>query len=308
MAMVDQPLVVTVILNTNRCDDTLETIASLERGRYSNQKIIVLDNASTDGSIQAIRARHAQVHLIELEENLGYAGNNNVGIQKALDIGADWVFVLNEDTLMDADCLPQLIAVGEVDPRIGILGPMVYHHNEPDIIQSAGGVIDRDWQALHRGQNQPDQGQYQIPQEVDWVSGCAILVRRAVIEQVGMIDPRFFYYYEETEWCVRARKAGWKAVHVPAAKLWHKGVQRNYKPGPNVTYYETRNRFLLFSKHGAPALAWIKIWKFIIGTLISWTFKPRWRDMREHRDAMWQGTMDFLNQRWGMRRISNKPD
>jgi GT2 family glycosyltransferase len=294
-----QPYIITVILNTNRREDTLACLASLERNTYRDHHIIVLDNASSDGSVPAIRSAFPAVQIIELTENLGYAGNNNVGIKAAMAQGADWVFVLNEDTILDPVCLEQLINIGESDAKTGIVGPMVYHHDEPTIIQSAGGVLSRYWESWHIAQNEPDQQQFLHPRAVDWVSGCAILVRRAVIEQVGMLDERFFYYWEETEWCIRASKAGWRILHAPQAKLWHKGVRRDYRPKPSVTYYNTRNRFLMLMKHHAPLSTWIMTWGQIARTLTSWTFKPKWRSAREHRNAMWRGTIDFLRHRWG---------
>lgn len=298
-----QPRVVTVILNTNRRDDTCALLASLEKMTYQNHRVIVLDNASTDGSVPAIRSAYPTVQIIALEKNLGYAGNNNVGIKAALAQHAEWVFVLNEDTILAPDCLTQLIRVGQDNAQTGIVGPMVYHHNEPDIIQSAGGKMGRDWRAWHVAQNEFDQGLFSLAREVDWISGCAILVRRELIEQVGMLDERFFYYWEETEWCLRARKSGWRIMHVPQAKLWHKGVQRDYHPSPSVTYYATRNRFLVLAKHHAPILAWIVAWVQTLRTLASWSIRPKWRTMLAHRNAMWQGTVDFLRQRWGMRSV-----
>lgn len=297
----EHPLVITVILNTNRREDTLAALASLENSSYSNHKIIVLDNASTDGSVQAIRSNHPQVRIIQLTENLGYAGNNNVGIEAAVQDGTDWVFVLNEDTVLASDCIERMISVGEMDTNIGVMGPMVYHHNEPEIIQSAGGRLSLSWQSEHIAQNERDTGQFSSPVEVDWISGCAILVRKEVIQQVGSLDNRFFYYWEETEWCLRAKKGGWKIVHVPHAKLWHKGVQRDYQPGPNVTYYSTRNRFLVLEKHNAPLKVRLQVWAQTLRTLASWSVRPKWRLKREHRNAIWQGLLDYLRRRWGMR-------
>jgi GT2 family glycosyltransferase len=191
--------------------------------------------------------------------------------------------------------------VAEGESRIGLVGPMVFHSQEPEIIQSAGGVLDRGWHSRHEGQNEKDQGQYREPREVDWASGCALLARREMIEQVGVLDDRFFYYWEETEWCLRARRAGWRVLTVPASRVWHKGVQRHYRPGPDVTYYSTRNRLLMLDKHGAPMGVWITASAEIIRTLLAWTLRPKWRAMRAHRDAMWQGMTDFLRRRWGMR-------
>jgi GT2 family glycosyltransferase len=294
-----QPRVATVILNTNRRDDTMACLVSLHKGDYPNHTIIVLDNASTDGSVEAIHIAFPRVEIIALSENRGYAGNNNVGIAAALARGADWVLVLNEDTLLAPDCISTLVEVGEQDARIGIVGPMVYHADEPNVIQSAGGWMDARWRAGHLGQNEADRGQFTEPHDVVWISGCAIMVRRAVIEQVGMLDDRFFYYWEETEWCMRARKACWRIVHAPAAKLWHKGVRRDYRPGPNVAYYGVRNRFMLLAKHRAPVAAWMSAWSQTLRTLTSYTIKPKWRDKRAHRDAMWRGAVDFLQGRTG---------
>jgi GT2 family glycosyltransferase len=254
---------------------------------------------STDETVEAVRSAFPEAQIIQLIENLGYAGNNNVGIRAALAQGADWVFVLNEDTIVAPDCLAHLVEVGDSNQQIGIVGPMVYHYDEPDVIQSAGGVLGRYWQSVHLAKNELDQGQFTVPHLVDWISGCGILVRRAVIEQIGMLDERFFCYWEETEWCLRAIKAGWRVMHVPQAKLWHKGVQRDYRPQPFVTYYSTRNHFLTLAKHHAPPIAWALAGVNILRTLTSWTVKPKWRSMVEHRNAMWHGLLDFVRGRWG---------
>ena len=297
------PLIHTIILNTNRRDDTLACVASLAASDYPAERhqITVLDNASTDGSVMALREQFPQVRIVELTENLGYAGNNNVGIELAVSAMADWIFVLNEDTTVDSNCLSEMMAVAQTDPTIGVLGPMVYHYDEPTIIQSAGGYLDRFWESYHIAENEPDEGQFTELHTVDWISGCAIMMRREVVEQVGALDGRFFYYWEETEWCIRAARAGWQIIHVPQAKLWHKGVQRNYQPKPSVTYYRTRNQLLTLARHRAPLLAWTVTLAQIGRTLTSWTVKPRWRHMRPHRDAMWQGVVDFARRRYGMR-------
>ena len=294
-----QPLLYIVILNNNRGEDTLACLASLSQSDYKNIKIILLDNASTDGSVQAVRNEYADVQIVPIRENLGYSGNNNVGIQAALNQCADWVLVLNDDTSLDPSCLSLLMQAGGSDSKIGIVGPMVYHFDEPNVIQSAGGILGKYWQSFHLGQNELDKGDFNTPLQVEWISGCAILVRRAVIEQVGMLDPNYFLYWEDTEWCIRANRAGWKIVHVPQAKLWHKGVQRDYQPKPYVTYYVTRNHLFTLAKHNAPLIVWVYTIAQIIKTLASWSLKPRWGFKREHRDAMWRGMLDFFHHRYG---------
>jgi GT2 family glycosyltransferase len=293
------PLVVSVILNTNRRVDTLECLDSLRRNSYPNQKVIVLDNHSTDGSISAIREAHPGVQIIELKENLGYAGNNNVGIEAALQQGAAWVFVLNEDVILDSECIRELVAIGEQDGQIGVLGPLVYHHDEPQIIQSAGGILGKYWQSIHLGKDEPDRGQFRVPRSVEWISGCAILVRRAAIEQAGVLDKDYFIYWEETEWCIRIGRAGWKITNVPQARAWHKGVTRDYQPKPAFTYYGTRNHLFTLRKHGAPLHARASAWFQILRTLVSWSVRPKWRNKHDHRDAMWRGVLDYLRRQRG---------
>ena len=293
------PLVVLIILNLNRKDDTLECIKSLYEDLYPNKKIIVLDVYSNDGSVLAIRKAYPTVDIIELTENLGYAGNNNIGIQAAMDQGAEWIFVLNDDVILDRECISELIKVGQEDPAIGVLGPLVYHHGEPSVIQSAGGMLGKYWESIHLGKNEEDRGQFKDPSPVEWISGCAILVRREAVEQAGMLDENYFLYWEETEWCIRIGRLGWKIINVPSAKLWHKGVQKDYSPRPSFAYYATRNHLATLAKHNAPLVARIYTWLQIIRTLVSWTIKPKWKDKRDHRDAMYHGVIDYLQGRWG---------
>lgn len=294
-----QPYVISVILNNNRREDTLSCIESLLNSTYSNHKVIVLDNRSTDGSIDAIRIAFPSVQIIDLLSNMGYAGNNNIGIKAAIAQKADWIFILNEDTILHPECINELVNFGESDEKAGIVGPLVYHHDEPDCIQSAGGKLDQYWDSWHIAQNQSDVGQIVSPHTVDFISGCAIMVRNAIIKQIGLIDERFFLYKEEAEWCLRARKSGWRVTNIPSAKIWHKGVQREYRPKPYVTYYKTRNWFLLLSTHHAPLSVHLGAWLQSIRTIISWTIRPKWRGKRAHRNAMVLGMKDFLLHRWG---------
>ncbi len=294
------PLVVTVILNTNRREDTLACLASLARADCARHAILVLDNASTDGSVEAIRAGFPAVIVLPLAENRGYAGNNNVGIRHALDLGAEWVFVLNEDTIVDPGCIRALVQAGESAPDVGIVGPKVLHHDQPQVIQSAGGTLGRYWRSLHRGENEPDHGQFDSQAEVDWVSGCSIFVRAEAVRRAGMLDERYFYYWEETEWCIRVRRHGYRILYAPAATLQHKGVQVDYRPKPVVGYYNTRNRLMTLAKHHAPVPVRVMAHWEIARTLASYSLRPKWRARRESRDWIWRGLRDYYAGRSGM--------
>src|SRR5258706_3849031 len=291
--------IISVILNTNRRDDTLACLASLACNTYAPHSSVVVNAVGADGSFEAIHNAFPETHLLPLTDNRGYAGGNNLGLAWALDQGADWMLILNEDTILADDCLARLVAVGESDPRIGIVGPMVYHFDEPSVIQSAGGRLGPSWSALLIANNEPDTGQFREPRPVEWISGCAMLIRRRVLEQIGLFDERFFIYWEEIDLCLRARQAGWQLIHAPQAKLWHRGVKRDYRPSPAVTYYTTRNLFLLLQKNHAPLGAWLRATARTLRTVSSWSLKPKWRAMRPHRDAMLRGLLDFARQRWG---------
>lgn len=294
-----------VILNFNRQADTLSCLRSLRQStRAQNQPlsalIIVLNYGLPPEAGDELRAACPGVVVQTLAANQGYAGNNNVGIRMALERGAEWVMVLNEDTTLAPDCLDRMLAAGESSADVGIVGPMVYHYDEPTVIQSAGGVCDANWQFTHVAMNETDSGQFAAPRDVQWVSGCAIMVRRALIEAVGMLDERFFMYWEETEWCMRAIRAGWRILHVPTAHLWHKGVRRDYKPPPYVGYYMTRNRFLFLRKHGAPLHARLATWSAVLRTLLSYSIRPKWRmAKRLERGMIWRGLRDYVFGHWG---------
>lgn len=295
------PLLFVIVLTNNRHDDTLACLASLHQSDYQNMQIILLENLSMTDSPEVLQHDFPNVQTIRLYENLGYAGNNNIGIQAAIEQGAEWILVLNDDTVLEPSCLSSLIEVAESEPKIGILGPLVYHFDEPQIIQTAGGSLGRYWMIGHLGQDERDRGQFNTVRDVDWISGCAILVRRELVEEIGMLDADYFLYWEEVEWCVRARKMGWRICHVPQAKLWHKGVKQysNYQPKPYVTYYVTRNHLYTLLKHQAPWRAYAAAFMRIFQTLLSWSLRPKWRAQHQHRNAMWKGLLHFFLRRLG---------
>lgn len=291
-----------IILNWNNPDDTLACLRSVMALDYPAERlrVIVVDNGSTDDSVARIRAAYPDVALIETGANLGYAGGNNVGIQYALDHhGCDYVWLLNDDVIVAPDSLPALMSVALADPRAGFLGPMVYTREEPQRILSAGSLLHDGWRPQHRGIGERDQGQFDTIAEVDYLSGCALLVSHSAIEAVGMLDEDFFAYHEDIEWCYRGKKAGFKVLFVPEAKVWHPDTLRRDENSPVVTYYIARNSLLFVKKH---RLGHVKFARMLLGharTLLSWSLRPRWRHKRPQRDALARALADFARGRVG---------
>lgn len=295
------PHVVVLIINNNRNDDTIECLASVAKSTYLNCRVIVLDIAPSGQIGLSLEAHPPNVQVMSLEENRGYTGNNNLGFRLALEHKADFVFLLNNDAIIAPDCIEHLVKSILADSTVGMTGPLIYHYDEPNTMQTAGGVLDGFWAAKHLGRNEIDTGQFSMARPVDWLSGCALMVRRDVLERLGGFDERFFMYWEEVDWCLRAHQQGWTLLHVPQAKVWHKGAQRHYQPEPRVTYYSVRNQFLFLREHQAPLPVRLYRWAETIRTLVSWTVRPKWRHMRLHRNAMWQAICDVLLNHWGMR-------
>lgn len=295
------PQVAIIILNWNGQTDTLACLASLSHLDYPACHIVVVDNGSNDDSVAAIGSAYPRVILLETGDNLGYVGGNNVGLDYARTLGVDYALLLNNDTEVAPDFLRLLIDAAEADPTVAIVGPLIYYFDHPERIWSAGGVID--WQQGNtylRGLNEPDHGQFNsMPHPVDFVTGCALLIKMSAVEQVGLLDPRFFAYYEETEWCARVARAGFKILLVPQARIWHKISLVAREASPQVHYYMTRNRLLFLKLTGMGLFPWLKTIFDYSRTLLSWTVKPKWRHKAPQRRAMLQAITDYRRGNFG---------
>jgi len=225
--MPEYPLVYIIVLNYNRKDDTLDCIRSLYAMDYPNFRVMLVDNASTDGSVDAVRAAFPEVEVIANEQNLMYAGGNNEGIKRALEQGAEFVMLINNDTVVDARLLSELMdGFGQVEGA-GIAGPMIYYHPSrgegKEIIWYAGGIVEL-WQGLiaHRDIREEDEGRHTAVERTGYVTGCCMLISRACLERVGMLDTAYTMYSEDADLSMRAKLAGFGLVFVPKARMWHK--------------------------------------------------------------------------------------
>lgn len=303
------PYVTIILVNWNGQTDTLACLSSLSRLQYPNYDIVVIDNGSTDDSVTAIQAVDPQVTVIESGANLGFVGGNNIGLEHARTLGADYALLLNNDTEVAPDFLQLLVEAAEADPQVGIVGPLIYYFDRPDVVWSAGGAIDWTGGNTHMlGLNEQDHRQFgTVPYPADFVTGCALLIKMSLVEQIGMLDPRFFAYYEETEWCVRATRAGQKILVVPRAKIWHKISLTAREASPQVHYYMVRNRLLFLKLSRMGPGPWVRTLLFDYGrTLLSWTLKPQWRHKAPQRQAMIQAIFDFSRGRLGKVEVAGK--
>jgi len=268
-------LVSIVILNWNRKQDTLNCLKSLiDIKKYFELEVIIIDNYSKDGSLKDIRwylknspfkKNNIQTVLIRNKANLGFCGGNNVGIRHALNHQADYILLLNNDTYVDRKFLINLIMASEKHSKAGILSPKIYFapgfefkkqtYDKKDlgkVIWYAGGEID--WNNVYgfnHGVDQVDGGQFDKIVETDFATGACMLIKREVLEEIGLLDEKYFMYFEDNDLGMRAKRKGWRVLFVPDAVIWHKVSQSSKIGGPLNDYYITRNRLIFGMKYAS---------------------------------------------------------
>ncbi|MBN9391122.1 MAG: glycosyltransferase family 2 protein [Chloroflexi bacterium] len=299
MRTTSQPLVSLILLNWNQPHFTLACLESLNKLTYSNYNVVIVDNGSGDNSLAQLEAvlggLRFEVTLIANSKNEGFAEGNNIGIRHALRNGAAYVLLLNNDTEVAPDFLEPLVQMAESDPQIGITGPKIYYFDDPDRIWSAGGLITKDGWTHQLGVNEPNIPAFNSLRQVDYVTGCAMLVKRQAIEKAGMLDPRFFAYYEETDWCVRVKRAGFSIWYVPQSVLWHKISLKARDLSPRYVYYMTRNRLLFLRNLGKhPLVVWWSLLTVDLRTVVAWSIWKRHKAARPLRKWRLIGVRDFL--------------
>lgn len=244
-----EPRVVVILVNWNGKEDTLECLRSLREDQYKNKHVIVVDNGSSDDSPRAIRFAFSDTEVLETGDNLGFTGGNNVGIARALEQHADYIFILNNDTTLEPDAVRALVQTAESYPGYGMFTPLMYAYDPPRDIWFAGSRLDLSHGiALHDNTRLPQPTD--APYEVPWTSGCAMFFRAGLLDSLGGFDDRYYYYYEDVDICMRVQKAGSKIAVAPAARIYHKMGRSGSKVSYFfIEYYGVRNHLLLVSTH-----------------------------------------------------------
>ncbi|MBU0618988.1 glycosyltransferase family 2 protein [Patescibacteria group bacterium] len=285
-----------VLVNFNGLKNTLDCLQSLKKCPVS---VVVVDNGSRDNSAKLIKKQFPQIKLIVNKTNRGFAAACNQGIDYGLSQKADYLLLLNNDTLVKPDFVNHLLARAESKPEIGLVGAKIYFapgfefhkqrykkSEQGKVIWYAGGEID--WQNVigrHWGVDQVDSGQFQQVKSVDFISGCCLLIKTSVLEKIGSLEEKYFLYLEDMDFCVRAKRAGYQFYYEPKAVIWHKNAASSHCGSALQDYYFSRNR-LLFAARYAPLKTYLAVLRQAMGLLLS---GRRWQK---------KGVVDFFLKRF----------
>lgn len=267
--MSNSPKISIIILTLNAYKMTREMLLNVGglQTKGIKAECILVDNNSSDETAEKLanyKLPNMDYKFIEIGANLGFAGGNNVGIKDALERGADYIILMNNDLVLPRDILVVLTGFMEKSPEVGIASPKIYFapgyefHKDRykstelgKVIWYAGGVIDRkNVYSNHRGVDEVDRGQYDKVSETDFTNGACMIIRRSVIEKIGLLDAKYFLYWEDADFSERAKRAGFKVTYFPDTHLWHKVSSSTGGSGsPTNDYFLTRNRLYFANKY-----------------------------------------------------------
>jgi len=257
-----------VVVNWNGGDANLACVASLLEGGLPPEQVVFVDNGSTDGSLAAVRERHPHLRFLVHDRNEGYARATNRGIDAALGAGATRVWLVNNDLTAPPETLSALEAALDADPGVGVVGPRVLYLREPERVWAAGGRLTfRHNLSTLLGHGRPDGPRWRTDEDVDYVPGCAMLVRREVFERVGRLEESYFAYHEDVEFCLLARRAGFRVRRVGSVAAFHDAhLSTGGGYNPARKYMMAVNTIAFLRKHGTP-LRWLSFLVFDVLTL-----------------------------------------
>lgn len=248
-------LAVIILLNYNGEKDTIECLNSLKRITYENYLVLVIDNHSSNQSVQALRDCQADLgfEMLEANENNGFSAGNNIGIKFALEHQADYIVLLNNDTLVEPDFLEKLLEPFQICDRCGLTTGTIYYENDRKRVWCAGGEFNqKTFKVTMLGNGNTE---YHIPtaiKEVSFSTGCCMCIKAELLESIGFLDERFFLYEEDTEFCYRVIQSGWKIYYAPQSIVYHKvssSTGGGKKASPLTQYYMVRNKMIFISEY-----------------------------------------------------------
>ncbi len=240
-----------VLLNCNRNEDTLDCIRSI-KGTGETCDIVLVDNGSQPNPEELYRQNSPDVVFLRNEENTGTPIGNNIGMRYAMERGAEYVMMLNNDTTVDKNFLRPLVAAMDADKNVGVAGGKIYYHSDPKKIWFAGGKFNkRTGRVEHVGILKYDHEITSVHADNDFVSGCFAMFRASVLREVGLLDERFFAYMEDVDLNVRIKNAGHKLAYIPEAFIYHKVSTTIKVDSPFYLYFNMRNRLIMLKKHNS---------------------------------------------------------
>jgi hypothetical protein len=248
------PRVIVLILSYNGKYLLQEAIDSYLENDYPNFEVVIIDNGSSDGTLEFVKEKFSKVKVIRTEKNLGYSGGFNLGLNFAFNgNGADYVLVSNNDVKADKRLISALVKEAETDEKIGFVTGKVYYYDKPNILQTVGKKEDPvRWNGDHIGNKEEDKGQYDKIYERCFIDDIFTLISKNVYKDIGGYDTMFFLQGEEYDWQARAKKSGYKIMYTPFAKLWHKESMTIGKVSALKAYYDARNPMLVILRHRSP--------------------------------------------------------
>lgn len=251
---VSAPRVYAVVLAWNSGDDIIKCLTHLAASRYPALEIVLVDNGSTDGMPERVRQEFPNVTLLQNDRNLGFAEGSNVGLRYALTHQADYLFLVNDDAFVEPDTVRTLVDTAEADPTIGLLGPAVVSFHDPNKVYYGAQLDMKRLTPREQVMTTPRTE----PFETGYVPGCALLVKASAAEKIGLLDPAYFAYWEDTDWCIRARRKGYRVMLQPSASVRHRGtLDQTSAKSFFAPYLYRRNQFYFARKFKTfPARVW----------------------------------------------------
>lgn len=236
-----------ILVNYRQAQLTLDCVRSIRQLNYKKWSVIIVDNDSQDGSYEMLSETCKDCTILQSKTNNGFAAGCNIGIRYAMAHGAEYILLLNNDTVVDPYLLDQLL---DYSDKQAVTVPKMYYYDKPNTLWYAGGYIDKiKGTAFHYGENEMDTGQFDAPCEVSFATGCCMLIPQNVINIVPLMDEAYFLYFEDTDYSISLKRHGIRIIYCPEAKLWHKVSASTAKNSKLMEYYTNRNRFYCAKKY-----------------------------------------------------------